>query len=58
MFVENRIDGFDARVRRLVYGFRERLEESENPLIETIMNSSAWRASKLLQIWDKYLYVP
>ena len=25
MFVENRTDGFDARIRKLVYGFRERL---------------------------------
>ena len=46
MFVENRTDGFDARIRKLVYGFRERLQISENSLIETIINSSAWHSSK------------
>ena len=36
MLVENRTDGFDARVRKLVYGFRERLDISDNSLIETV----------------------
>ena len=45
MFVKNRTDGFDARIRKLVYGFRERLQISENSLIETVINSSAWRSS-------------
>ena len=45
MFVENRTDGFDARICKLVYGFRERLQISENSLIETVINSSAWRSS-------------
>ena len=58
MFVENRTDGFDARVRKLVYGFRERLQISANSLIETIINSSAWRSSRLLNLWEKYLYLP
>ena len=34
MFVENGTDGFDARIRKLVYGFRERLQISVNALIE------------------------
>ena len=58
MFVENRTDGFDARVRKLVYGFRERLDISDNSLIETVINSSVWRSSKLLQLWEDYLYWP
>ena len=37
MFVENRTDGLDARVRKLVYGFRERLDISDNFLIETVI---------------------
>ena len=64
MFVENRTDGFDAHVQKLVYGFdahvqklvygfRERLDISE-----TVINSSAWRSSKLLQLWEDYLYWP
>ena len=51
MFVENRTDGFDALVRKLVYGFRERLDISDNSLIETVINSSAWRSSKLSLRW-------
>ena len=35
MYVENRTDGFDANVRKLVYGFRERLDISENSFIKT-----------------------
>ena len=58
MFTENRVDGFDARVRKLVYSFRERLKDSDNSLIENIMNSSAWHFSKLLQLWEKCLYMP
>ena len=42
MFVENITDGFDARVRKLVYGFRVRLNISDHSLIETVINSSAW----------------
>ena len=56
MFVENRTDGLDALVRKLVYGFRERLEIFDNSRIETVINSSAWRSSKLLQLWEDYLY--
>ena len=38
MFVENRADGFDARVRKHIYGFREGLQISKkNPLIETVI---------------------
>ena len=58
MFVENTTDGFDARARKLVYGFRERLDMSENSLIETVINCSAWRSSKLLQLWEGYVYWP
>ena len=60
MFVANRTDGFNARVRKLVYGFRERLDISDNSLIETVINSSAWRSSKFLRLWEweDYLYWP
>ena len=60
MFVENRTGGFNARLRKLVYGFRERLDISDNSLIETVINSSAWRSSKLLKLWEweDYLYWP
>ena len=43
---------------RLVYGFQERLQISKNPLIETLKNSSTWRTSGFLQLYEKYLYLP
>ena len=42
MFVENRVDNFGARMRRLIYGFRERLHVSENCLVIRLINSAAW----------------
>ena len=58
MFVEYRSDGFDARIRKLLYGFRERLQIAENSLIEIVINSSAWHSSRSLNLWEKYLYLP
>ena len=55
MFVENKTDGFDASICKLVYGFRERLQISENSLIETVQNSSAWRSSRLLKFFGEVL---
>ena len=54
MFVENRIDNFEAR---LVYGFCERLIWSENSLTSCVMNSSAWLSSDLHRKWNKCLNV-
>ena len=45
MFVENRIDNFDARKKWLVYGFYQRLMCSGNSLVNYVMNSSAWLSS-------------
>ena len=57
MFVENRVDNFGARMRRLIYGFRERLYVSENCLIIRLINSAAWSNYELCQKWEKCLYV-
>ena len=38
MFVEDRTDGFDARVQKPVYGFRKRLNISDDSIIETVVN--------------------
>ena len=57
MFVENRSDNFDTRIRRLVYGFYQRLIVSENSLVKCVVNSSAWLSSKLYANWNKCLYV-
>ena len=57
MFVENRSDNFDTRIRRLVYGFYQWLLVSDNSLVKCVVNSSAWLSSKLYANWNKCLYV-
>ena len=52
MFVENRIDNFDARIRWLVYGFYQRLMCSGNSLVNCVTNSSAWLSSDLYRNWN------
>ena len=57
MFVENRSDNFDTRIRRLAYGFYQRIIVSENFLVKCVVNRSAWLSSKLYANWNKCLYV-
>ena len=58
MFVENRADGFNVHVRKRVKSFHEKTYISDSPLIGTVINSSEWRYSRLLQLWEKYSYLP
>ena len=57
MFVENRAENFETRMRRLIYGFRERLNASRNSLVICLVNSVAWSSSGLRQKWEKCLYM-
>ena len=57
MFVENRAENFETRMRRLIYGFRERLNASRNSLVICLMNSVAWSSSGLRQKWENCLYM-
>ena len=57
MFVANRSDSFHTRIRRLVYGFYQRLIVSENSLVKCVVNSSAWLSSNLYANRNKCLYV-
>ena len=54
MFVENGVDNFGARIRRLSYGFRE---ASKNWLVIRTIKSAAWSNSELCRKWEKCLYV-
>ena len=56
MFIENRVENFETRMRRLVYGFRERLNASRNSLVICLMNSVAWSSSELRQKWEMFIY--
>ena len=57
MFVVNRVENFDARMRKLTFGFRERLNTSENTLVICLLNSIAWTSSQLCKMWENCLYV-
>ena len=57
MFVENRVENFETRMRRLIHGFHERLNASRNSLVICLMNSVAWSSSELRQKWEKCLYM-
>ena len=57
MFVENRAENFETWMRRLIYGFRERLNASRNSLVICLMNSVAWSSSELWQKWETCLYM-
>ena len=57
MFVQNRSDNFDTRIRRLAYGFYQKLIVSENSNVKCVVNNSAWLSSKLYANWNKCLYV-
>ena len=52
MFVDNRVDKFEARMRKLIYGFRERLNVSRNCLVICLLNSAAWSKSELRHKWE------
>ena len=39
-FVKNRIDNFDSRITRLVYGIYKRLVMSEHFIVTCVMHSS------------------
>ena len=57
MFVGNRAENFETRIRRLIYGFRERLNASRNSLVICLMDSVALSSSGLRQQWEKCLYM-
>ena len=57
MFVQNRVDGFDARLRKIIYGFRKRVHESENKYISAFVKSHVWAESDLNKHWDNVLYL-
>ena len=57
MFIENKVENFETRMRRLMYGFRERQNASRNSLVIGLMNSVAWSSYEFLQKWEKCLYM-
>ena len=52
MFVENRIDNFDVRIRRLVYGFFQRLMCSGNSLVNCCHEQLSLVVNRFVQKWE------
>jgi len=55
-FVENNVNGFKAVWRKLIYGFRCRIFNSNNALIQCISSSVHFLYSKLNSNWTKELF--
>ena len=56
MFVTNRVSNYVTCIRRTIYSFRERIYNSENVIISSIVKSTEWGKSPLLIRWNTYLY--
>jgi len=57
MFVQERIDNFDATYRKAVWGFMVRLEKSENRIVSTLFHSDLSVGSSIRRAWTKMLYL-
>ena len=56
MFVSNRIDTFDALLRRQIYGFKTRILKSKNFIVQTVYEAVYFN-SETVKLWNKLLYV-
>ena len=56
-YVASNIDCFNVLVRKHVFAFRQRICESSNVLLETIVSSAFYKyGSKLTMQWNDLLY--
>ena len=56
-FVSRNLNNIDFVLRNSVYSLMKRLESSENTILWTIVNSVAFKNSKLYLLWNSLLYV-
>ena len=56
MFVSNRIDTFDAVLRRQIYGLKQRLLKSSNSIVQSVYESVYFN-SETVKLWNKLLFV-
>ena len=57
MFVSNRVNTFDSLWRQQIYKFCLRVENSQNSLIRTIIQSDLYMSSPIRTHWRDILYV-
>ena len=57
LYVFSRINSFDVIVRKYVYSFQQRLQESCNCIIKSIVGSSFHCTSLLVSKWNRILYL-
>ena len=57
MFVLNELNHFDVLRRRVMFGFANSLQVSNNSLIQVIISSVFYINSKCVQEWHNKLYV-
>jgi hypothetical protein len=57
MFVTNRIDTFEARMRKAYFRFIQRLNGSSNNIIKCFASNSWIRSNYLWKRWDSTLYI-
>ena len=56
MFVSNRIDSFEARIRKSCLKFRERLLASSNTIILTLNDNTWIRSNYIWRKWTNIMY--
>ena len=54
--LQHNCDPFDVLVRKLVYGFRTRLFNSDNGIVKLILNCNGFNCSQIFKCWKKILF--
>ena len=55
-FVQRSMDSFTVLLRKAIVGFKQRLSETCNSLVKTILNSLYFISCTLSKSWDKNIY--
>ncbi len=56
MFVVNNIDTFEAKMRKTCFKFKQRIEASENIIVQRICNNSWITNNYMVKYWNELLY--
>ncbi len=56
MYVNNRIDSFDCRLRKIIYKFEQRLYACDNDIVQCLNNNRWVRNNYMWKKWDSLLY--
>ena len=56
VYIENDVHHFEILIRKSMLGFTNRVSQSDNGLIFTIVNSNYYFYSCMFKHWSKYLF--